>query len=135
MKSFVLNIILFLLPIAILLTVAPFGLAGWFVKALYIELEGRKKQKNKNEGLRYPSDFMLKNSLSLDISDIVLNKSLFNFVLLQNDVTRIEFGNVRRSISRVLGLNAQRKTLSLLRTIIGKLLAFLGYNRKFLIFL
>jgi len=135
MKSFVLNIILFLLPIAILLTVAPFGLVGWFVKELYIELEGRKKQKNKKEGLRYPSDFMLKNSLSLDISDKILNKSLFNFVLLQNNINRIEFGNVRRSISRILGLNTQRKTLSLLGNIIGKLSAFLGYNRKFLIHL
>jgi hypothetical protein len=134
MKNLLINIFLFLVAIGLLILISPFGLIGTLITSIDKELQARKSQNLKNEGIKYATESMLTNGLSLDIFGNVINKDFLNHLLLKRSsinptkaehVAAILFGNPRMSISGVIGLNAELNTLNWIGIILGKFLNLL----------
>lgn len=134
MKNLLINIFLFLVAIGLLIIISPIGLIATLITSIDKELQARKTQNLKNEGIKYATESMLTNGLSLDIFGNVINKDFLNHLLLKRSslnptkaehVQAILFGNPRMSISGVIGLNAELNTLNWIGIILGKFLNLL----------
>ncbi len=137
MKKLLINIFLFLVAISLLILLSPFGLIGTLITSIDKELKARQNHNLKKEGIRYATESMLSNGLSLDIFGNVINKDFLNNALLKQSslnptseehVPAIQFGNPRMSISGVLGLNAELETLNWLGVFLGKFLNLIDKN-------
>lgn len=126
-----------MIAIGLIILISPFGLIGTLITSIDKELQARQTKNLKKEGIRYATESMLTNGLSLDIFGNVINKDFLNHALLKQSsvyptneehVPAILFGNPRMSISGVIGLNAELNTLNWIGIILGDFLNLIDKN-------
>lgn len=116
MKQIFISIFLFLIAIFIFSLVLPFGILYQFYDFF----------KNKHKKL-YVADYFFKMAQCIDQLGNVVNRAIFNDVLLTKESTN-SFGDNQETISSVIGKNLEDNTLSKVGLLLNKILNYIEPN-------